>query len=324
MYDENIYALYTSVSKDWEKWSAKLGLRGEYTSLKGNTLSMTPVDSKNYYDIFPTAYLQYNISENHSMFFDYSRRISRPRYESLSPFPYFLTENTFNVGNPNLRASISNNYGFNYTFRNQYFLDFFYNDKGRSPVVIAFQDNQNLILRNAHMNLLSNETLGASLTHGRSLTNFWYAQGFFMVFRDENSFLAVESNNAVVNNVAEGFYLQLYNAFTLSKDGTFTGNLIFVHNSDYISGSYKLDPFTTLSVGLRKTLWNNRAELTLNFEDILNKSNSRLTSRYLNQDNSYFPQEETQYVRIGFKYNFGNFRLEDNQRSIEAEERDRI
>jgi hypothetical protein len=27
---------------------------------------------------------------------------------------------------------------------------------------------------------------------------------------------------------------------------------------------------------------------------------------------------------VGFKYNFGNFRLEDNQRSIDAAERDRL
>ena len=65
-------------------------------------------------------------------------------------------------------------------------------------------------------------------------------------------------------------------------------------------------------------------ELTFNFEDILNTTNSRLASRYLNQDNSFLAQEETRYVRVGFKYNFGNFRLSDNQRKIEAAERDRI
>ncbi|HZJ35446.1 MAG TPA: outer membrane beta-barrel protein, partial [Gillisia sp.] len=81
---------------------------------------------------------------------------------------------------------------------------------------------------------------------------------------------------------------------------------------------------TTLSIGFRKTFWNNRAELSLNFEDILDKTNTRLTSEYLNQDNSFFAREELRYVRIGFKYNFGNFRLQDNKRSIDAAERDRI
>ncbi|WP_255702623.1 outer membrane beta-barrel protein [Antarcticibacterium sp. 1MA-6-2] len=32
-YDENIYAAYASLSKDWETWSIKGGLRGEYTDV---------------------------------------------------------------------------------------------------------------------------------------------------------------------------------------------------------------------------------------------------------------------------------------------------
>ncbi len=67
-----------------------------------------------------------------------------------------------------------------------------------------------------------------------------------------------------------------------------------------------------------------RAELSVNVEDILDETNTWLRSRYLNQDNGYFPQPETRYVRVGFKYNFGNFRLSDNQRAIEAAERDSL
>ena len=85
-----------------------------------------------------------------------------------------------------------------------------------------------------------------------------------------------------------------------------------------------MEPFTTLSLGFRKTLWNNRAEISLNFEDILDETNTWLRSQYLNQDNGYFAQPESQYVRVGFKYNFGNFRLSDNQRAIDAAERDRL
>ena len=143
-------------------------------------------------------------------------------------------------------------------------------------------------------------------------------------FHDENSFLAVESNNAEVTNKVDGFYGTLGNSFTLSEDGSFTGDLSFTYISDWISGSYNLDPMTTFSFGVRKTFWNHRAELSLHVEDILDKTNTRLSSRYLNQDNSFLAQPESRYVRLGFKYNFGNFRLSDNQRAIEAAERDRL
>jgi len=255
---------------------------------------------------------------------DYSRRIDRPRYESLNPFRYFLNENNFNAGNPNLKAAISNNFNLNYTLQNQYFFDVYYRDHGNSPATLGFQDNQNLTIRNVSANLLSDRSYGLDILHGRSITKFWYSQVYMSVFHDENSFLAIESNDQEVTNEVDAFFGQFYNSLTLSKDETFSGNLTLTYVSDYISGSYKFDPMTTLSIGLRKTFWKNRAELSLNFEDILDETNTRLTSKYLNQDNSFFAREELRYVRIGFKYNFGNFRLQDNKRSIDAAERDRI
>ncbi|TDN83480.1 outer membrane receptor protein involved in Fe transport [Salegentibacter sp. 24] len=323
-YDEKVYAIYASASRDWEKWSAKAGLRGEYTDLLGMSFSTNQLNSQEYFEIFPTVYLQYRATDNHSFTVDYSRRIERPRYESLNPFRYFLNENDFNAGNPNLRAAISNNFNLNYTLMGKYFFDVYYRDNGRSSASLAFQDNQNFTIRRLQANLLESKGYGLDILHGRSISGWWYAQLYASLFHEENTFLAVESDNVEVTNEIDAVFAQLYNSFTLSEDGTFSGNLSFTYVSDYISGSYNFDPFSTLSLGFRKTLWNNRAEVSLNFNDIFNQTNTRLTSKYLNQDNSFFAREEMRYVRVGFKYNFGNFRLEDNQRSIEASERDRI
>ncbi|HSP10960.1 MAG TPA: outer membrane beta-barrel family protein, partial [Salegentibacter sp.] len=80
--DEMVYAAYANISKDWESWSMQAGLRGEYTDLEGHSLSMDEVNSQEYFELFPTAYLQYRASDDHSFTLDYSRRIERPRYAS--------------------------------------------------------------------------------------------------------------------------------------------------------------------------------------------------------------------------------------------------
>lgn len=324
IYEENIYAGYFSLGKDWEKWSLKVGLRGEYTDRAGDSRSMEQIDTRKYFELFPTVYLQHTFNESHVLTLDYSRRISRPKYESLNPFRYYLNEYDYNAGNPNLRAAVSNNFTLSYVLKGQYFLDLYYKDNGEYPETLSFQDNENFTLRRISSNLLESHSYGLDLSHGRSLANWWYAYAYVSLFHEGITFLAVESGNAEVTNEIDAFYGTIYNSFVLSKDGTFSGELSFAYVSDWISGSYNLDPMTTLSVGLRKTLWNDRAELTLNLEDILDETNARLISRYLNQDNSYFPKPETRYVRFGFKYNFGNFRLTDNQRAIEAAERDRL
>ena len=89
-------------------------------------------------------------------------------------------------------------------------------------------------------------------------------------------------------------------------------------------GTYLMDPFTTVSLGARKSLWENRASISLTVNDIFDTTNRKLQSDFLNQRNSYFAIQETQYVQLGFTYNFGNFKLQDNKRQIRNEERNRI
>lgn len=324
LYDENIYAAYFSLAKDWEKWSIKGGLRGEYTDRAGDSRSMQQVDTREYFELFPTFYLLHSFNEKHSLAFDYSRRIQRPRYESLNPFRYYLTEFDYNAGNPDLRAAISNNFALSYAFKNEYFIDLFYNDMGETPQTLSFQDNENKLIRRVHVNLLESSTYGVQFSHGRSLFNWWYAYLYLNAFNEKRSFIALESGNVPVSIEIDGFYGSFFNNFIISKDGTLTGEVSLTYVSKYLSGSYIMEPFTTLSAGLRKTFWDNRAELSVNVEDILDQTNTWLRSDYLNQDNGFFARPETQYVRVGFKYNFGNFRLNDNQRAIEAAERDRL
>lgn len=324
LYNEKILSAYSSWEKNWSNWSLKAGLRAEQTWREGFSVSLNEENDKSYFDIFPTFYLQHVFSEKHSMTFDYGRRIQRPRYESLNPFPYYLTEYNYNSGNPNLLASKSHNFNLNYTFKNQYFFDIYYRDNGENAANLVFQDNEDFSLRTVYANVLESTSYGLDISHGRSISSMWYFYGYVSAFYEEEVFLGLESENQIISNSAKGIFVQLYNYFTLTKDRTLTGELTFVHWPTFIMGSYQIDPKTTVSIGFRKTIWDKRAEITLNFEDILDMTNSQLVSRYANQFNGYFAKPETRYVRIGFKYNFGNYRLEDNNRGIEAAERDRL
>jgi len=59
-------------------------------------------------------------------------------------------------------------------------------------------------------------------------------------------------------------------------------------------------------------------------DDIFNTNNVRVTSRYLNQDNSYFAMPESRKLFIGFQYNFGNSSLSENKRDLNTQEGDRL
>ena len=324
LYDENVYAAYTSFSHDWEKWSVKAGLRAEHTQSTGTSLALMTINNLEYFELFPSFYLLHNRNENHSFSFDYSRKLRRPRYQDLNPFRTFINENDFVEGNPNLLPNFSNNFNLNYTLNQEFFFDFYYRDNGNFISRLSFQDNENQILREITQNVLESTSYGFDFNYGKSITNNWYLYSYISIFHEDETFLALESDNVAFKNQFDGFYADITNYLTLSKDGTFKGELGLTYLSGFLQGSSIMEETTNLTFGVRKSLWNRRALVSLTVNDILGKANGRVASKYLNQDNSYLIVPETQYIRFGFTYNFGNFRLEDNDREIDKNERDRL
>ncbi|MET1258566.1 TonB-dependent receptor family protein [Flagellimonas sp. DF-77] len=324
VYEENVYAAYMSYVKSWEKWSVKLGLRGELTDAQGTSLTMNEVNTQDFFEPFPSVYVLYNLNDAHSFSFDYGRNVQRPRYNDLNPFRLFFNENDFLEGNPRLQPNFSNNFNFNYTLNGEFFFDIYYRDNGNYISELVFQDNTALTLRELKQNVLESTSYGLDFTLSKSIADPWFLYSYVSVFHEDETFLAVESEAEQFENAIDGFYIYVANYLTLSKDGSFTGELTFSHFSKYLFGSYVQAPITNLTLGLRKSLWNDRAILSLSAEDLLGEANGRYTSRYLNQDNNFLSVPETQFIRVGFTYNFGNFRLEDNQREIDKKERERI
>ncbi|WP_161555198.1 outer membrane beta-barrel family protein [Dokdonia sinensis] len=324
LYDEKVFAGFFSLSRDWEKWSAKVGLRAEQTNSKGTSIVLEAENELDYLEFFPTAYLQYTISDNHRVGLDYSRRLSRPRYEDLNPFAIFLNENNFNVGNSGLQPSFSNRFNFNYTFKNEYFFDVYYRDNGENIVTLAQQDNVNQILRTERQNAVGSKSWGIDLNHAREIGNWLYVATYISLFHEEDTFVATQSGGVEFTNSVDGLYVYLGNSFTLDKKKTLTAEATIEYISEFIQGAYIQDDVFRLDIGLRKRLWDRRASLSVNFGDVFNRATALVSADYLNQDNSYFPRVETQFFRVGFRYNFGNFRLRDNDRAIDNSERERL
>ncbi|WP_222982556.1 outer membrane beta-barrel family protein [Flagellimonas meishanensis] len=323
-YEENVFAAYFSLVKNWKKWSIKFGLRGELTDAEGVSLTLNETNTQDFFEPFPSLYLLYSPSDNHSFSFDYGRNVDRPKYSDLNPFRFFFNENDFEEGNPRLTPSFGNNFNLNYTLNSEYFFDIYYRDNGRNIADLVFQDNTNQTLVELKQNVLESKSYGLDFTISKTLTDNWFLYAYTSLFHEEETFLAVQSNNQEFTNEVDGVYAYLANYLTLSKDGTFTGELAVSYISQFLFGSYISDEQLNLTLGLRKSLFNNRAVISVAAEDILEQYVPTYTSRYLNQDNFYRRRPETQFVRFGFTYNFGNFRLEDNQRDIDKNERERL
>ncbi len=117
-YKESIAAVYLQVSKTFSGLTIKPGLRLEHTDIVGNQIVPTATSFKiKRTDLFPYIYLRHGLGKvigfklTGNLIF--RRSITRPFYEALNPFPKFVDQYTYDVGNSSLRPQITNNYEFN-------------------------------------------------------------------------------------------------------------------------------------------------------------------------------------------------------------------
>ena len=323
-YKENIYAQYVSYQIGSENWDLTAGLRGEYTVINATSICLGELDTQRYFKLFPTANIQYQLNENNGLGLSYKRAIKRPRYQSLNPFKYFITEYNYNAGNPNLVPSIENKITLSYDYKGKLFFDAYYQYFRNSLSILTFQDNQNNVLRNVDTNLISDFQYSFDLIFVDSIMPWWFLQLVTSTFYLENEFYSIESIEETYSNDTFGFYASLYSNFDLNKEGSFTADLNVLYISNMITGGYDYKNQFSTSVSVRKSFWDKRASITVGVDDMFNTTTIPVTTNYYNQDNSYFARAETRLFRLGFRYNFGNARLRDNSRNSRSAESDRL
>lgn len=100
-YTENIGAAYATASMNYGRWSAVVGLRGEYTYAYGRGSDV----EQDYFSLFPNANLSYALDKTgkHSLVAQYSRSIARPSFWNLTPRRLQVSDYTYQTGNPALK-----------------------------------------------------------------------------------------------------------------------------------------------------------------------------------------------------------------------------
>lgn len=119
-YRERIAAAYLLYSRSiGERLSLEAGVRGEYTLSDGLLRTIGGAgdedNSRNYFNIFPSLGLNWQVGEGHTLAFNYASRIDRPAYQDLNPFEYLLDELSSWKGNPFLKPQKTHQTTLSYT-----------------------------------------------------------------------------------------------------------------------------------------------------------------------------------------------------------------
>lgn len=324
IYDEFNYAVYASYAKDWDAWSLKLGLRNEFTDITGNSIATNTINKKNYGKLFPSLYVLNKLNDANEFYFSYNKRIYRPRYSELNPFKYFLNDNAYIVGDPNLKPQLDDVFTLGYTFNTNYTFEMYYRNENNPTLEILFQDNEANILKYINTNIDKSISYGLDFTTYTKLANRWHLYMLTSLFYYENNFTALESNNILTKTNKWSLYGNIINYFSFLKDESLTMDIAYLYISPIVDGPTQVSSRHGLDINLKKTFWNDKASLTVGYNDIFNTQNFSQTTNYLNQDVVSKTALENRLFVLGFNYKFGNSGLKNNQKEIDLEERDRL
>lgn len=245
---ESIGAAYTSFNiKLNDKTSGKFGLRYEYTNSNLGSVAVKNIVDRHYGRWFPSLFLSRTIDKKSSVNASYSRRITRPTFNDMAPFVFFVDPNTFFSGNPALQPSISDAVKTDYLFKSFIFsLAYTYQANpitNFAPKVDPVTNKQTLAAENQK----NNKILNLILTLPVTVTNWWNMQNNISgTWQQLNAFykgspLRIEQKNFSINSIQ---------TFNLPK--SYSIELRGYYQSGGLFGIYRINSFGTLDFGMQK------------------------------------------------------------------------
>ena len=116
-YTQQTHAAYVTVGgKINDRLSAQAGLREEYSYLYGHDINHPATEAvhKDYWKLYPTLHVSYEMNKNNSMQASYSRRVRRPHMWDLNPYLDVREGQEMSFGNPNLDPEFTNAFELSY------------------------------------------------------------------------------------------------------------------------------------------------------------------------------------------------------------------
>ncbi len=315
---ENLYAGYANYLLEKEKYDIEAGLRAEQTDvfydLDPANVYYPNNDKYNYFELFPSVRFTYKLNDNNKISTFYNRRIDRPGEPELRIFPKFDDPELLKVGNPYLRPQFTDAFeiAHKYSWRDGSLFSAMYHRMIQDQYMRIFSvDNSNPdydIVNRIYQNTGSATNTGLELLFSQDITNTFKISASFNGFINTIDayqgtllfpfvrpfFIEQSSDPAWDTKLTSEFKLP----WRLSAQ--ITG--VFFSKKNIPQGE-ELNR-TSVDFGLKKTIWNNKGELTLAATDIFNTFGIRqrvvgegFTATY---ENFY----ETQVIRLGMKYRF--------------------
>lgn len=341
IYDSNIQAVYANYKNKWRKLGYQVGLRGEYWTVETESYNydqeygtnvfpadyeIVPKYEKNFFKVFPTIFLSYEMPHDQEIQFNYTRRLSRPWGGQLNSFKNINDSTSISYGNPELTPTYTNSFELNYLKTwEDHTLSVSSYFRPSSDVMqrvsymhegIRYQTNENISKEvSSGIEIIGKDKLFKVIDLTTTVNAFYYKL-------DGGTFDIYDQGATHQVKVASDDDFS-WNASMMAQV-TLPWQLAFQATGRYVAAKViaqgKREANYSLDLGLRRSFFDKKLTVSLNGRNILDSRKMR--SRTSAPGFSQLSEGVWGGRRIGIQisYNFGNMKGKESRERLEGED----
>ncbi|MDR2206692.1 MAG: TonB-dependent receptor [Flavobacteriaceae bacterium] len=319
-YTENIYAVYLSGNRKWnEHWETKIGLRLEDTKTEGFSHNLNQTNKNHYSQLFPTLYVVYKPNDNHSINFNYGKRISRPYYNSLNPFVRYINQYTTSQGNPFLQPYYIHNFELNYNYK-EWTSSIYFSKSKNNYDQVNYLSNDNINSATKYENYYNELSFGIASDYTFHPFKNWESYNSADIY-----YKKIESRlpQTLPSFSKWSAYLETDNTYALNKNKTLFISLNYWYQFPEYYSIHEMKGRSSLDLGMRLLFLDKSLQMSIYASDIFRTLKMKNTSSFNGIINHFQNYEDRQSVRLSVKYTIGknNFKSKNIKSSNEEEKR---
>ena len=334
IYSMDVHALYATVNTQLGPLGVMAGLRGEYWHVDTESYDYAqehgtqPKDApyrKDFFQLFPSLFLNYQLTESAQLQLNYTRRLRRPWGGQLNSFKNTRDASMVEFGNPELTPEYTHSFSLNFLktwAEHTLSLSTYYRPTTDVIQRIRYQSATDGMMYMTNENVAKRQSLGVELIGKdklfRILDLTTTLNGYYQKL---DGFAYVIDGQTVTGEGDESF----------SWDARMLASLILPYNiSLQATGNYRSRGVITqgyrksnasLDLGLRKTFFNKQLAVAFNWRDVFG---TRHWENYTESDTFWRYQKNWRDPRFNLQltWNFGNMNQKRHSNREEPQQGD--
>lgn len=309
VYDENINSAYGILSKTIKKWEFTAGLRAENTIAKGHQVKNDSLFKRTYINLFPNAGIGFTANQKNQFSVSYSRRVTRPGYDALNPFVYFLDSLTYSQGNSYLQPQFTHNLEVSHTYNKVLTTTFNYTQTNDIITQLLKQNTEKKLTYQTTENFNSMKQLGLAVMLNMPLKKWWNTNIYTNVFNNHyNGFY----QNDPINIQFTSFMANMTNSFKFGK--SWNAEISGWYRSKAAEGLLVINGLGAVNAGISTPIFKTKGTIKIGIRDIFYTQKFSGYAKYSDVDVKIAGRRDSRQLSLNFSYRFGKSSINIPQR----------